>query len=74
VEDSSHSLAPAGAEEGSTTMEKLLVSILDAATALSVGRTTIYELMRSGQLETRKMGRRRLITAESLRRLVEKQD
>lgn len=52
-------------------MEKLLVSILDAADALSVGRTSIYELMRSGQLETRKMGRRRLITAESLRRLVE---
>lgn len=55
-------------------MEILLVSILDAAAALGVGRTTIYELMRSGQLETRKMGRRRLITAGSLRRLVDKQD
>lgn len=54
-------------------MEKLLVSIPDAATALSVGRTTVYELMRSGQLETRKMGRRRLITADSLRRLVNEQ-
>jgi len=54
-------------------MEKLLVSIPDAVTALSVGRTTVYELMRSGQLDTRKMGRRRLITAESLRRLVENQ-
>lgn len=55
-------------------MEKLLVSIPDAATALSVGRTTVYELMRAGDLETRKMGRRRLITMESLRRLVDKQD
>lgn len=55
-------------------MEILLVSIPDAAKALSLGRTSIYELMRSGQLETRKMGRRRLITAESLRRLVDKQD
>jgi excisionase family DNA binding protein len=55
-------------------MEILLVSIPDAAKALSVGRTTVYELMRSGQLETRKMGRRRLITAESLRRLVDEQD
>ena len=55
-------------------MEKLLVSIPDAAKALSIGRTSIYELMRSGQLETRKMGRRRLITADSLRRLVHKQD
>ena len=55
-------------------MEKLLVSISDAAIALSVGRTTVYELMRDGQLDSRKMGRRRLITAESLRRLVDKQD
>lgn len=53
-------------------MEKLLVSITDAAKALSLGRTSIYELMRSGALETRKMGRR-LITADSLRRLVEEQ-
>lgn len=51
-------------------MEKLLVSITDAAKALSVGRTSIYELIRSGQLQTRKMGRRNLITAQSLRRLV----
>ena len=55
-------------------MEKLLVSILDAAELLSVGRTSIYELIRSGQLQTRKMGRRRLITATSLRRLVDGQD
>lgn len=54
-------------------MEALLVSITDAAKALSVGRTSIYELIRSGQLETRKMGRRRLITAMSLRRLVGEQ-
>ncbi|MCO5792210.1 MAG: helix-turn-helix domain-containing protein [Blastomonas sp.] len=54
-------------------MEILLVSIPDAAKALSLGRTSIYELMRSGQLETRKMGRRRLITAESLRRLADGQ-
>ena len=45
-----------------------MLAIPDAATALSVGRTTVYELMRSGQLDTRKMGRRRLITADSLRR------
>ncbi len=45
-------------------MEKLLVSIADAGQVLSLGRTSIYDLMRSGELETRKMGRRRLITAE----------
>ncbi len=54
-------------------MEKLLVSIPEAAQSLSIGRTSIYELIRSGTLETRKMGRRRLITAESLLRLVEGQ-
>lgn len=54
-------------------MEKLLVSINDAAKALSVGRTSVYDLIRSGKLETRKMGRRRLITASSIRRLVGEQ-
>ena len=54
-------------------MEPIFVSIADSAKALSVGRTSIYALMRSGQLETRKMGRRRLITAESLRRLAGEQ-
>lgn len=55
-------------------MEKLLVSITDAAKSLSMGRTSIYELIRSGDLETRKMGRRRLITAASLRRLAGEQE
>ena len=50
-------------------MEMLLVSIADAAKALSIGRTSVYELIRSGELETRKMGRRRLITAASIKRL-----
>jgi excisionase family DNA binding protein len=54
-------------------MDKLLVSITDAAKALSLGRTSIYDLIRSGELETRKMGRRRLITAKSLRRLADDQ-
>jgi excisionase family DNA binding protein len=64
---------PLALQEGITLMEALLISITDAAKALSVGRTSIYELIRSGQLETRKMGRRRLITAMSLRRLVGEQ-
>ncbi|MEP1338956.1 MAG: helix-turn-helix domain-containing protein [Marinomonas sp.] len=50
-------------------MEKLLVSIADAAKALSLGRTSVYELIDSGELETRKMGRRRLVTVASLKRL-----
>ena len=61
-------------QEGIVFMEALLISITDAAKALSLGRTSIYELIRSGQLQTRKMGRRRLITATSLRRLADEQD
>jgi len=54
-------------------MEPIFVSVEDAAKALSVGRTSLYELIRSGALESRKMGRRRLILASSLRRLAGEQ-
>lgn len=50
-------------------MEPLFVSVNEAGKALNIGRTSIYELMRSGELETIKMGRRRLVKVASLRRL-----
>ena len=50
-------------------MEVLLVSINDAAQALNLGRTSIYGLIKEGKLETRKMGRRRLVTTASIKRL-----
>lgn len=46
-------------------------SIADATKALSLGRTSIYALINQGQLETVKIGRRRLIKVESIRRLIE---
>lgn len=52
-------------------MEPIAVSINDTAKALSLGRTSIYALIREGRLETIKLGRRTLIKAESIRRLVE---
>jgi excisionase family DNA binding protein len=52
-------------------MEILLVSITETAKALNLGRTSVYKLMDDGKLETRKMGRRRLVTASSIRALVE---
>jgi len=55
-------------------MEPLFVSITDTAKALSIGRTSVYELIRTNQLETRKMGRRRLVLVASLRRLAGEQD
>lgn len=52
-------------------MDPLLISVQEAARTLSVGRTSIYQLIKSGELETMKLGRRRLITIQSLRRLTE---
>jgi len=59
---------------GARYMEPLLVSIAETAKALSLGRTSIYELINAGELDTRKMGRRRLVTVESIKRLIDKQD
>jgi excisionase family DNA binding protein len=46
--------------------ERLALSILDAARAAGVGRSTIYENINSGQLKARKAGRRTLILREDL--------
>jgi excisionase family DNA binding protein len=48
-------------------MDTLLCSIPDAAKALGLGRSKIYELITSGGLETVTIGRRRLIRTESVR-------
>jgi excisionase family DNA binding protein len=52
-------------------VEALLVSIPDAARALSVGRSKIYELMEAGALETVHVGRRRLVRTASIRAYVD---
>lgn len=51
-------------------MEALAVSINDAARALGLGRTSIYAMIADGRLEAFKLGRRRLVKAESIRRLI----
>ena len=50
-------------------MEALAVSINEAAKALGLGRTSIYAMIADGRLETFKLGRRRLVRIESVRRL-----
>lgn len=52
-------------------MEPLAASINDTAKALSLGRTSIYVLIRDGKLEAFKLGRRTLIRVDSIRRLLE---
>jgi excisionase family DNA binding protein len=51
-------------------MQKMLVSIPDAAEAIGQGRTSVYELIRANKLETVFAGRRRLVVVESLQAYV----
>ena len=50
-------------------MESLLLSIADAAAALSIGRSKMYQLMAEGKVSTVTIGRRRLIRTDSVRAL-----
>jgi excisionase family DNA binding protein len=50
-------------------MDTLLCSIPDAARALGLGRSKIYELIAEQRLETVTIGRRRLVRVNSVRAL-----
>jgi len=52
-------------------MEQLLISISDTAKALNLGRSSVYELIKTGKLETVKYGSRRLVKTASVRALAE---
>ena len=54
-------------------MEKLAYSINETAALLSVGRTSIYAMLADQRLDSFSMGRRRLIKAESIKRLLDAQ-
>jgi excisionase family DNA binding protein len=51
-------------------MERLAYSINETARTLSLGRTSIYAMIADGRLQAFKLGRRTLIKAESIRRLI----
>jgi excisionase family DNA binding protein len=53
-------------------MNTLLLRPEEAAAALGVGRTTVYELMRVGALESVSIGRSRRIPVEALSDFVER--
>ncbi|MET4133583.1 excisionase family DNA binding protein [Porphyrobacter sp. MBR-155] len=52
-------------------MELLAISINDTAKALGVGRSSVYSLLKSGRLDAIKIGRRTLLTTESIKRLAQ---
>jgi len=47
-------------------MKPVLISILDAASALGVSRSKMYELIGEGAVETVTIGRRRLVRVSSV--------
>jgi excisionase family DNA binding protein len=51
-------------------VEPIATSINGAAKALSLGRTSIYALIKEGRLETVKVGRRTLIKTASIHALI----
>lgn len=53
---------------------KLAFTIAEACHAVGIGRSKLYELIGRGRIETRKIGSRTIIPAESLRDLVADRD
>jgi len=49
----------------------LAYSVQDACRISSIGRTRLYSLVKEGKLEARKIGKRTLIPAASLHRLID---
>ena len=54
-------------------VEPICVRVNDAARMIGVGRTKLYELISSGELETVKIGKATRITTASLHALVNRQ-
>lgn len=50
----------------------VLYRVEEAAEALRIGRTVVYELIRCGALRTVKVGTRRLVPVEAVREYVSK--
>jgi len=51
---------------------RVLLRPEEVAEALGVGRTSVYELLRSGELRSVKIGKSRRIPTEAVRELVER--
>lgn len=52
-------------------LEPLAYSVADAIRVSSIGKTRLYSLIKEGKLEARKIGKRTLIPAASLRALID---
>lgn len=52
-------------------METVTCSVNDAAKAIGIGRVTLYKWIDEGKLESIRVGGRRLIKVDSVRKLVQ---
>ena len=57
-----------------SSMEPLAVSVEEAERISGIGRTKLYELLTTGAIKSRKVGRRRLVIVWSLRAYLEADD
>ncbi|AKM11024.1 helix-turn-helix domain-containing protein [Croceicoccus naphthovorans] len=55
---------------GHQPVEPICVRVNDAARMIGIGRTKLYELISSGELETVKIGKATRITTASLQELI----
>jgi Helix-turn-helix domain len=62
---------PAAAMVAASAPDPLLLSVLHAGRALGLGRTRIYDLLNQGRLDAVKIGKRTLVTVDSLKRLAQ---
>jgi excisionase family DNA binding protein len=58
-------------QETHMNIEPVAISVNNAARTLGIGRTSIYALLKDGRLDAIKIGRRTLLTTDSIRRLAQ---
>jgi len=51
-------------------MEPITCSVDEAAKAIGIGRVTLYSYIRSGKIESVRLGGRRLVKIDSIKRLI----
>lgn len=60
------------AERPATAASRLLYSVDEAADLLGIGRTFTFRLLATGEIDSLKIGRRRMIPSEALERYIER--
>jgi len=60
------------AENGEASVDQLLYSIGQCCRLAAIGRTKFYELIGSGEIPVRKVGKRTLVAAADLKQWVER--